>query len=681
MPVQGPNAYPFDPTGQELSNAVVGEAFPITPVNSNENNFYIPKFAPFYRATLAVHNGATLTPLVEGVDFLFGYKYKEATINTAIPIYGCIIMLNKNYSGVIVMDYQTVGGQWTLTYDQWNTLLSDKMSNPRWTTWDNLEGTAPTQFPVIDHMHVDPEEMIGMDELVTAVEEIGVAISGLHVDIDYNAINAYADGKVQDSMSPSQTTVAPSVRAVLEAFSNVQIGVHIGPTPPPAAVVKQLWWNNNVGRMFIYYNDGDSLQWVETSPGAGGGGGNGTIFVGASAPPTPVDDMLWWNPTTTTMKIFYTADWHDINSATSLVHVGITAPVSPLENQLWWHSGLGKMLIRFNDGTSVQWVDTAAGMYATDNTPVGTIIGSGATTAPNGYLDCFGQTVSRTVYPDLFAAIGTAFNIGGESISDFRLPDTRGQFLRGLDNGAGIDPARLLGSYQEDMFEAHVHAMGEEFSNVGPGSGTDAGGGLNFPGPLTQSTGGTETRPKNVAVNFFIKAFGAINNPGNIDLAVLASDVAANTWKLALESNMVDPGAGDDIGIIEFAAIPANAKMIKIIASDLEFDDTLDSVTLAAGTSSGYAGVTFNGKYDLPSGGPGVWSPTEADILKSGDITDGIIDLVRFGNSNKWSIVSNFDKRSNGSVSLPSPLTRIKLSAFTNGSDLFIAGNVAIWYM
>jgi len=80
----------------------------------------------------------------------------------------------------------------------------------------------------------------------------------------------------------------------------------------------------------------------------------------------------------------------------------------------------------------------------------------------------------------------------------------RGRFLRGIDNGAGNDPSgtRVAGSVQEDLFKSHNHGIS------GFGNGSDINGGpladsgarpANY---FSTSTGGTETRPKNVAVLF-----------------------------------------------------------------------------------------------------------------------------------------------------------------------------------
>lgn len=69
-------------------------------------------------------------------------------------------------------------------------------------------------------------------------------------------------------------------------------------------------------------------------------------------------------------------------------------------------------------------------------------------TAPTGWLKANGAAVSRTAYATLFAAIGTTFGVGDGSTT-FNLPDARGEFLRGWDDGRGVDTARVFGSFQD----------------------------------------------------------------------------------------------------------------------------------------------------------------------------------------------------------------------------------------
>jgi microcystin-dependent protein len=103
--------------------------------------------------------------------------------------------------------------------------------------------------------------------------------------------------------------------------------------------------------------------------------------------------------------------------------------------------------------------------------PVGSIIAYMGTNAPPGWLLCNGAIVPRSQYPALWAVIGNSS--GGDNVS-FRLPDTRGIFLRGRDAGQGRDPDAAIrgpfdtggnpgdavGSYQGDSFKQHTHTFG-----------------------------------------------------------------------------------------------------------------------------------------------------------------------------------------------------------------------------
>lgn len=79
-----------------------------------------------------------------------------------------------------------------------------------------------------------------------------------------------------------------------------------------------------------------------------------------------------------------------------------------------------------------------------------------STTAPNGWLKANGAAVSRTAYAALFARIGTTYGAGDGS-STFNLPDMRGEFPRGLDDGRGVDGGRALGSAQGHQNASHTH--------------------------------------------------------------------------------------------------------------------------------------------------------------------------------------------------------------------------------
>ena len=93
-------------------------------------------------------------------------------------------------------------------------------------------------------------------------------------------------------------------------------------------------------------------------------------------------------------------------------------------------------------------VKSGASWVAKSNqlTPVGVIQAFAGTSAPGGYFICDGSAFDGAVYPQLAAVLGST-----------TLPDLRGVFLRGLDNGRGLDPNRERLSYQEDEFKSHAH--------------------------------------------------------------------------------------------------------------------------------------------------------------------------------------------------------------------------------
>lgn len=76
--------------------------------------------------------------------------------------------------------------------------------------------------------------------------------------------------------------------------------------------------------------------------------------------------------------------------------------------------------------------------------PVGAGFDYWGSTAPSGYLLCYGQAVSRTTYAKLFAKIGTTHGTGNGSTT-FNLPDKRGRVTVGKDDMGGVSANRLTG--------------------------------------------------------------------------------------------------------------------------------------------------------------------------------------------------------------------------------------------
>ena len=181
--------------------------------------------------------------------------------------------------------------------------------------------------------------------------------------------------------------------------------------------------------------------------------------------------------------------------------------------------------------------------------PIGTIMAFGGECSPenlamlerSGWLPCDGRALRRldshgtpTPYADLFQVIGENFGEGydrdidpeksggspGTKQGEFNLPDCRGRFLRGVDAGTGRDPDAAsrsamrqggnigdkVGSVQSDEMKSHSHRYryGNATGRRHVYGNTDAQPVGSRPRD-TGTTGGSETRPKNIYVNWIIK--------------------------------------------------------------------------------------------------------------------------------------------------------------------------------
>lgn len=183
-----------------------------------------------------------------------------------------------------------------------------------------------------------------------------------------------------------------------------------------------------------------------------------------------------------------------------------------------------------NKAATTEWVQNLLAQMMDSIVPIGAIIEYTNEVVPSdNFMYAHGQAVSRTLYPTLFARIGTRYGAGDGSTT-FNLPDKRGLFTREWDNGKGIDSGRVLGTVQQDTVEKHKHiqSLGEAYDTAGIfGKSTAKGyqgsqGGLDNDnylwytndGGVYQGTDpnsenpnvmGNETRPKNIAMVSLIR--------------------------------------------------------------------------------------------------------------------------------------------------------------------------------
>ncbi|MDF6925266.1 tail fiber protein [Escherichia coli] len=176
---------------------------------------------------------------------------------------------------------------------------------------------------------------------------------------------------------------------------------------------------------------------------------------------------------------------------------------------------------------SIQSVLNYLGLGEGSALPVGVPVPWPLETPPTGWLKCNGAAFSSEMYPKLAKAYPTN-----------KLPDLRGEFIRGWDDGRGVDAGRALLNWQPHTILDHAHYMelwtgdglaaGSAREGVNPGIlATYGDGGIvktDEPGHKVPSSlraissrsvkrygeisgnVGTETRPRNVAFNYIVRA-------------------------------------------------------------------------------------------------------------------------------------------------------------------------------
>jgi len=256
--------------------------------------------------------------------------------------------------------------------------------------------------------------------------------------------------------------------------------------------------------------------------------------------------------------------WSEVLPTTSS---GDSPPANPTDGLIWYDSDSGKTFVYYVDTNSSQWVEMSpswTGGIADDAVttvklqnnavttakiaddavttakldpaiifvPTGTISAFGGSTAPTGYLECNGQSTSG--YAALAAVVGS------------NVPDLRGEFIRGWDNGRGVDSGRNILTAQGEEYKSHNHTSNSagthnhSLSSIGNHTHTyynrnqrgdgDTDGGTNIAddGTTTRNTGsggshshtvgnngshshtinasgGAETRPRNISLLYIIK--------------------------------------------------------------------------------------------------------------------------------------------------------------------------------
>lgn len=276
---------------------------------------------------------------------------------------------------------------------------------------------------------------------------------------------ASADLLPFSSVSGSQTR---RITANNLALALGLLATSVGPTQPLAPANGQLWVDTSTNPPVLKVWNGATFTIVSFLPGS-------SIITNpsASAPGSPALGQLWQDTSQTPdeLKMWDGTNWVRVDPD-GIDQTFADARYLQITNAASTYLALaggtmtGNLTLVGNPSTTNMaankgYVDTQiAAITPTDMTPAGTVIWTARNTAPTGYVKANGAAISRTTYSALFSAIGTTFG-SGDGSTTFNVPDLRGEFVRGWDDGRGIDTSRTFGSAQGSANLAHNHTVND----------------------------------------------------------------------------------------------------------------------------------------------------------------------------------------------------------------------------
>lgn len=183
--------YPFDKTGAASTNTVDNET---RSVDHEFNRAWAPAAGSFYGDSLVMVNADDGAELKVGKDYVLLYPDTENTAKIGLPIYSIISLTNKNVINVRYT-YQVVGGDISFSIPAIVKMLNDTMQDSSTVKWDNIWG-KPVLFQPAPHLHDASTELVGLEYIVLALEELTRVVNQGDVashNILYDYINRVLD--------------------------------------------------------------------------------------------------------------------------------------------------------------------------------------------------------------------------------------------------------------------------------------------------------------------------------------------------------------------------------------------------------------------------------------------------------------------------------------------------------
>lgn len=207
--------YPYDPSGVAETNLIRNELHSVQPpADINQASFIVPRSGPFFANSLEVWTNSNKrgNKLILGRDYFLTHAFVAGSNWLGKPLAGGIAFTNALFAGNVYLDYQTIGGEFTVNDTAILEAISRKhYSDVRFVTWDQLTG-VPSAFPADAHEHQ-----------VTDIKTFADVVDGL------NRIASALIGSLDDNVNGgNETSSLALIRSHISAASNAHTPAAVG---------------------------------------------------------------------------------------------------------------------------------------------------------------------------------------------------------------------------------------------------------------------------------------------------------------------------------------------------------------------------------------------------------------------------------------------------------------------
>jgi len=214
----------LDPTAVNPNNLIVGEEHDL---GTGVNRAIVPHYSAFYSQSLVVRVEDSVEPLIPNQHYIAAQLHADATAALDHEVCMAVVIIDQNVVGKITLEYQTVGGDFSVSVDALRQAIEDEDLDERTVSWGDVIA-RPSAFPPAPHLH-DIGDLYGFEYLTEALEALRAAIligdEAIHEEIRQWV--RYEDSLLRDSIAETNANLNTHVRdqSNPHAVTKAQVGL------------------------------------------------------------------------------------------------------------------------------------------------------------------------------------------------------------------------------------------------------------------------------------------------------------------------------------------------------------------------------------------------------------------------------------------------------------------------